>query len=86
MFKFSKTNLVLEVLGMYSTQRMMRACCEGITYSTSDFKEKVTKTYTLASVKFSYSSLYLKNNTYLQQEDSKSPFDNYFSDKPLRAL
>jgi len=38
---------------------------------------------TAAVAKFSYPSLYLKNNTYLQQQDNKKPSDNHFSDIPL---
>jgi len=41
---------------------------------------------TATFAKFSYPSLYLKNNTYLQQQDNKKPSDNYFSDIPLGAL
>ena len=40
---------------------------------------------TAVSAKFSYPSLYLKNNTYLQQQDNKKPSGNYFSDIPLGA-
>ena len=48
--------------------------------------EMVLRLRTPAFVKFSYLSLYLKNNNYLQQQDSKSPFDNCFSDMPLGTL
>ena len=57
-------------------------------FMTYYYYDSISFISTPAFVRFWYPSLYLKNNTYLQQQDSRSLFDDRFFgyDMPLRVI